>query len=112
MTAAAAVAVSSLASAAYQEAAAALDRRRFPPPGRLVDIGGRRLHLREAGDGSPAVVIVPALGDNVLLWTRIQRELAAEMRVCVYDRAPTRVDPAHCDHGRRPADPRLAPDAG
>ena len=33
------------------------------------------------------VVIVPALGDNVLLWMRVQHELAPEMRVVVYDRA-------------------------
>jgi pimeloyl-ACP methyl ester carboxylesterase len=73
-------------SAAYQLLADAHDRRRFPPPGRLVDISGRYLHLIEAGEGSPAVVIIPALGDNVLLWDRIQRALAADTKVCVYDR--------------------------
>jgi len=82
-----AAAAAVLASAAYQEAAAARDRRRFPAPGRMVDIGGRRLHLLDAGAASPAVVVVPALGDSALLWASIQRDLAADMRVCVYDRA-------------------------
>ena len=50
----------------YQRIAEARDRRRFPPPGRLVDIGGRRLHLVTAGEGSPAVVIIPALAEPVL----------------------------------------------
>lgn len=84
---AAAVTAAGLASSAFQEAAAARDRRRFLPPGRLVDIGGRRMHLLEAGQGSPAVVVVPALADGVLSWIRIQRALAGELRVVLYDRA-------------------------
>lgn len=76
-----------IASFTYQRIAEARDRRRFPPPGRLVDIGSRRLHLVTAGEGSPAVVIIPALADNVLGWLRILQGAAAEMQACVYDRA-------------------------
>jgi hypothetical protein len=75
-----------LASSVYQEAAAALDRRRFGPLGRLVSVNGRMVHLLEAGKG-PTVVIVPALGSGVLSWEGFQRNLTAEMRVVVYDRA-------------------------
>jgi pimeloyl-ACP methyl ester carboxylesterase len=82
-----ALASAALASAAFQEAAAALDRRRFPPPGRLVDIGGRRLHLLEAGTGRPPVVVVAALADSVPIWVSLQRELAPDIRLCLYDRA-------------------------
>jgi hypothetical protein len=71
----------------YQSVAEACDRRHFPQPGRLVDIGGRRMHLTDEGAGSPAVVVVPALGTSVLEWMHIQRELAPDVRVCVYDRA-------------------------
>lgn len=46
------------------------------------------LHLLEMGASSPAVVIVQALGANVLDFLGFYRELAASgMRVCVYDRA-------------------------
>lgn len=76
-----------MASAVYQVAAEWRDRRRFPPPGCLADVGGRFLHLLEIGTGSPAVVIVPAIGGNVLDLLAFHRELAADMRVCVYDRA-------------------------
>ncbi|HMH92226.1 MAG TPA: alpha/beta hydrolase [Streptosporangiaceae bacterium] len=76
-----------LSSAAYQEISAARDRRRYPPPGCLVDVGGRRLHLLAAGQGSPAVVIVPAMCDGVLTWTRVQQALAAGTLACVYDRS-------------------------
>jgi hypothetical protein len=64
----AAVVAAGGASFIYQRIAEVRDRRRFPPPGRLVDIGGRRLHLVTAGQGSPAVVIIPALGESVLGW--------------------------------------------
>ena len=76
-----------MASFAYQKLAEACDRRRFPPPGRLVDIGGRRLHLVEMGEGTPAVVIIPALAENVLQWLPVVQAVAAETRACVYDRA-------------------------
>jgi hypothetical protein len=75
------------ASAAYQTAAEARDRRQFPPPGRLADIGGRSLHFLDMGAGSPAVVIVPALGGNVLDLLGFYRGLARDVRVVVYDRA-------------------------
>lgn len=84
--AAAAIAAAGIASAAYQQAAEAADRRRFPPPGQLLDIGGRRMHILAEGTGSPAVVIVPALGSNVLEWVRVQRAVT-ETKVCLYDRA-------------------------
>jgi hypothetical protein len=86
ITGAVAGGAAALASSVYQEAAAALDRRRFGPLGRLVSVNRRLVHLLEAGKG-PTVVIVPALGSGVLSWEQFQGDLAAEMRVVVYDRA-------------------------
>lgn len=86
--AAASLAAAGLASAAYQAAAEALDRKRYPPPGRMIHVGGRSLHLLDMGTGSPAVVIVQALGANSLDFLGFYRDLAASgMRVIVYDRA-------------------------
>jgi pimeloyl-ACP methyl ester carboxylesterase len=82
-----ATAVLGAASTIYQQIADREDRRRFPPPGHLVDIGGRRLHALEAGDQSPAIVIIPAVGGGVLEWLPTVRKLAALTRVYVYDRA-------------------------
>jgi pimeloyl-ACP methyl ester carboxylesterase len=76
-----------VASSIYQQIAEAADKRRFPPPGRTVDIGSRRMHVLAMGSGSPAVVIVPALGANVLEWVRVLRAAAACTTVCAYDRA-------------------------
>ncbi len=54
-----------------------------PPPDRLVDIGGYRLHLLCVGKGSPAVVVIPALAGSAFGWLNIQRLLAAQTTVCL-----------------------------
>src|SRR5205823_4076372 len=59
----------------------------YPPPGRLVDIGGRRLHLYEQGDGSPTVVLESGLAASSLSWRPVQTEIAKFARVVSYDRA-------------------------
>jgi pimeloyl-ACP methyl ester carboxylesterase len=61
--------------------------RAIPPPGTLVDIGGLRLHLHCAGEGSPTVVLDAALGASSLSWSLVQPDLARLSRVCSYDRA-------------------------
>ena len=40
----------------------------FPPPGRLVDIGGRRLHLICIGEGEPTVIFEPSGFGGALSW--------------------------------------------
>jgi pimeloyl-ACP methyl ester carboxylesterase len=68
--------------------AEARDRRRFPPPGRLVDIGGRRLHLACLGSApGPTVVIEQGAGSPSLTWWPVQARVANFARVCTYDRA-------------------------
>jgi pimeloyl-ACP methyl ester carboxylesterase len=82
-----AVAGLGLASAAYQAAGEARDRRKHLPPGRLVDVGSYRLHIVCAGEGRPPVVICPALGAAAAEWQDVQRLASRETTVCVYDRA-------------------------
>jgi len=60
---------------------------RIPPPGRLVDAGGFRLHLYAFGQGGPIVVFDAALGASSLSWTLVQAEVARFARTCAYDRA-------------------------
>ena len=57
------------------------------PPGRLVDVGGFKLHIYCAGEGSPAVILDAALGGSSISWSLVQPDVAAETRVCSYDRA-------------------------
>ena len=59
------------------------------PPGRMINIGGRMLHLNCSGQGSPTVVLEAGLGDSSLAWALVQPKLATTTRVCSYDRAGT-----------------------
>jgi pimeloyl-ACP methyl ester carboxylesterase len=64
-------------------------RRRYPPSGRLVDIGGVRLHLDERGTEHPAPTVVLEGGAMApgLAWDPVQRRIAEFARVVTYDRA-------------------------
>ncbi len=57
------------------------------PPGKLVDLGGHKLHVNCTGKGSPTVVIENGLGDFSFDWILVQNKVAAFTRVCTYDRA-------------------------
>jgi pimeloyl-ACP methyl ester carboxylesterase len=57
------------------------------PPGRLVDIGGRRLHLNCTGQGSPTVVFENGGGAFSIDWALVQPPIAKTTRACPYDRA-------------------------
>lgn len=76
-----------LLGALYQALGTRRDHRRFPHPGRLVDVGGRRLHLLESGSSHPSIVLEAGLMSTVLSWSNLQRELAQSYRVVSYDRA-------------------------
>ena len=57
------------------------------PPGKLVDIGGYRLHLNCTGKGGPTVVLIPGSGDFSFDWSLVQPDVARFTRVCSYDLA-------------------------
>ena len=76
-----------LAGATYQGAATAIERRKFPHPGRMIDIGGLQLHIYCTGNGAPTVVLeAPAAGMSAA-WGWVQPAVAQTTRVCSYDRA-------------------------
>jgi pimeloyl-ACP methyl ester carboxylesterase len=57
------------------------------PSGRLVDVGGHRLHIDCRGAGGPTVLIDTGVGDVALTWRSVQDRLASHTKTCVYDRA-------------------------
>jgi pimeloyl-ACP methyl ester carboxylesterase len=75
------------ASAAFHALRQAGEARQFPPPGRLVDVGGHRLHLDCAGERHPTVVLEAPAGGSSLGWSLVQPGIARETRTCSYDRA-------------------------
>lgn len=71
----------------YENIAEARDRRFNRMPGKLVDVGGRKMHLNCTGEGSPTVVLDSGLGDTYVSWRKVQPEIAKFAHVCSYDRA-------------------------
>lgn len=59
------------------------------PPGKLVSVGGHRLHILCMGEANdkPAVIIDSGLGGFSLEWREIQTELSDRFQICTYDRA-------------------------
>jgi pimeloyl-ACP methyl ester carboxylesterase len=75
------------AAFAAERLADARNQARFPPPGRMIAAGGRKLHLLCKGDLGPTVVIEQGAGSPSILWGPIQDKVAAFARICTYDRA-------------------------
>jgi pimeloyl-ACP methyl ester carboxylesterase len=57
------------------------------PVGRLVDLGGHRLHVKCTGRGNPTVVVEKGLGDFSFDWVLVQSGVSRFTRICTYDRA-------------------------
>lgn len=82
------VAMLALVGYLYERYAEARDTKLFPAPGKLVDVGGRRLHLFcEGPTGGPTTVMVAGGGTPSVASYRAQALIARFARVCSYDRA-------------------------
>ena len=55
----------------------------YPPPGKMIDIGGARIHLNCTGAG-PITVMIMGAGSSYD-WSLVQPEVAKFTRVCTYD---------------------------
>lgn len=91
-----------LSGAVYQAIATEIDRRSFPAPGQLVDVGGYRLHLYCMGENGPVVILDALFPGTVSNWAWVQPQIARSTRVCAYDRAGL----GWSDPGPRPRDAR------
>ena len=76
-----------LVGALYQRWGAARNRRQFPPPGALVNVGGHSLHAVCSGAGAPLVLFESGIAASSLSWAIVQPAVAAFTRACAYDRA-------------------------
>ncbi|HET6891368.1 MAG TPA: alpha/beta hydrolase, partial [Pyrinomonadaceae bacterium] len=59
----------------------------YPPQGKLIDIGGYRLHFDCTGKKEPTVVLIAGAGDFSFDWSLVQPSVGQFARVCSYDRA-------------------------
>jgi len=79
--------VLSITGMIYQTSATETDKKNFPPPGNLIDVGGFKMHIDCTGEGSPTVILESMSGGGSPYWGWVQPEIAKVTRVCVYDRA-------------------------
>ena len=63
------------------------DSRRFPPPGRMFELSGCKIHLNQQGTGGPAVILESGIAASSLSWLHVQPRVAEFTTVCSYDRA-------------------------
>lgn len=75
--------------ASYQFIATKLDEQAYPPQGKMIDVGGYRLHVHSMGSGGPTVVLDAGMGNIGVDWGMVQPEIAKFSRVVSYDRAGT-----------------------
>lgn len=82
-----ALAVPVVAGAIYQAIGTWLDRRRFPPAGRLVRVNESQMHIHVTGESTPTVLFESGMGASCLSWTLVQSQVAQFARAVSYDRA-------------------------
>jgi len=61
--------------------------QQFPAPGKLLNLGQRRLHVYCTGEGPVTVILEAGLNDFSIHWNRLVPLLNKEVRTCAYDRA-------------------------
>ena len=59
----------------------------YPPLGRMIDVGGRKLHLNCTGKRNPTVVMVAGGSAFSIDWALVQPRISLITRVCSFDRA-------------------------
>jgi pimeloyl-ACP methyl ester carboxylesterase len=73
---------------AYETLSRHLAKAKYPPQGRLIDVGGRNIHLDCRGQGSPAVIFEAGLDNyGTLSWAKVHDSVGRFTRACAYDRA-------------------------
>ena len=76
-----------VAATTVQWSLSLLALERNPPPGDLVVVGGRQMHLLCQGQGSPAVILESGIPGASMGWASVMEDIASFARVCAYDRA-------------------------
>ena len=63
------------------------DFKALKPPGELIDLNGRRVHIQRSGEGSPLVVFESGIFSDSMAFYRVQSEISKVTSTLSYDRA-------------------------
>jgi pimeloyl-ACP methyl ester carboxylesterase len=61
--------------------------RAGPPPGKTYSVDRHRMRINCQGSGDPTLILDAGLGNDGLIWSRVQPVLARTTRTCSFDRA-------------------------
>lgn len=81
------LAISVLFAFLYQFLSTKIDDYNWPPPGKMIDVGGYKMHINCSGEGTPTVILEAGLGGSSIDWSLVQPNIAKFATVCSYDRA-------------------------
>ncbi len=76
-----------LVTGVFVNTSLAEEHYKYPPPGRLINVYGHKMHIYCTGNGSPVVILEAGLSSYSLDWSRVQPEISKTTKVCSYDRA-------------------------
>jgi pimeloyl-ACP methyl ester carboxylesterase len=79
--------LAAVAGAAYNALALRHYRIIAGVPGKLFTVDRYSMHLYCTGQGGPAIILDAGLGDDSLVWAKVQPQLSQQTTVCAYDRA-------------------------
>jgi pimeloyl-ACP methyl ester carboxylesterase len=60
--------------------------KKYPAPGKMVDVGEFKLHLHKQGEGKPTIILEPGHRSSSTIWGDIPKELMDSATVVSYDR--------------------------
>jgi len=72
---------------AYETVTESATSNNPPSGGRTYLVNGHSMYLRCEGSGSPTVILFNGLGERTPSWAWVERDVARQSRVCVFDRA-------------------------
>ena len=71
----------------YQWLGSGQDARRYPPPGKMLDVGDHRVHVHVTGTGPATVLLEAGIAASSVSWQPVEAGIGAFAQVCAYDRA-------------------------
>lgn len=81
------VAVAILAGNAFRIYGQRQFDRRFPAPGRFVELDTHRMHLHCVGEGAPTAILDAGASQFSTAWSAVLERAAPITRVCAFDRS-------------------------
>jgi pimeloyl-ACP methyl ester carboxylesterase len=79
----------------YEDIGLTVDADLYPPPGQILDVNGRPMHVHKLGSQPPTVILDAGIAASSVSWTLVHHRIAEFATVYAYDRAGYGWSPYH-----------------